>query len=75
MKKYQELLQKFLDKGYTEELYWFVPKPMLCDPSMMQIQMYGSREKDSEIYYGTVEKVYGEDWDYWNAWIDTKLPK
>jgi len=56
MKKYQNLVQKFLDKGYVEELHWFVPRPpMLCDPSMMQIQMYGSREKASEVYYETVE--------------------
>ena len=76
MKKYQNLVQKFLDKGYVEELHWFVPRPpMLCDPSMMQIQMYGSREKASEVYYETVEEVYGKEWDYWNAWIDTQLPK
>ena len=75
MKKYQELVQKFLDKGYKEELYWVVPKPMLFDPSMTQLQIYGSKEKARERYDENAEKVYGEDWDYWNAWIDTKLPK
>jgi len=72
MKKYQELKDKFLDKGYTEELYWFVPKPMLFDPSITELQIYG-REKAREIYDENAEKVYGEEWDYWNAWIDTKL--
>ena len=48
---------------------------MLFDPSMTQLQIYGSREKAREIYDKSAEKVYGEDWDYWNAWIDTQLPK
>ena len=39
MKKYQELVSKFLDKGYKEELFWFVPKPMLFDPSMLELQL------------------------------------
>ena len=75
MKKYNILAQKFLDKGYKEELYWLVPKPMLFDPSMTQLQIYSSREKARERYDENVEKVYGDEWDYWNAWIDTKLPK
>lgn len=74
MKKYQELVHKFLDKGYREELFWFVPRPMLFDPSVVELQIYG-REKALEIYYTSVGKVYGKDWDYWNAWIDTQLPK
>ena len=75
MKKYQELVQKFLDKGYKEELYWVVPKPMLFDPSVLELQLYGSVEKARERYDENVEKVYGDEWDYWNAWIDTQLPK
>ena len=75
MKKYQELVQKFLDKGHKEELYWVVPKPMLFDPSVLELQLYGSVEKARERYDENAEKVYGEDWDYWNVWIDTKLPK
>ena len=75
MKKYQELVQKFLDKGYKEELYWVVPKPMLFDPSVLELQLYGSVEKARERYDENVEKVYGDEWDYCNAWIDTKLPK
>ena len=74
MKKYIELKDKFLDKGYLEELYWLVPKPMIFDPSMMQLQLYG-REKAREIYNKSAEEVYGKEWDYWNAWIDTQLPK
>ena len=75
MKKYNILAQKFLDKGYKEELYWLVHKPMLFDPSMTQLQIYGSREKARERYDENAEKVYGEEWDYWNAWIDTQMPK
>lgn len=74
MEKYQELVSKFLDKGYKEELFWFVPKPMLFDPSMLELQLYG-REKARKMYDERVEKVYKKDWDYWNAWIDTQLPK
>lgn len=74
MKKYQELVSKFLDKGYRDELYWFVPKPMLFDPSMLELQLYG-REKARKMYDERVEKVYEKDWDYWNAWIDTQFPK
>ena len=55
MKKYQELVSKFLDKGYKEELFWFVPKPMLFDPSMLELQLYG-REKARKMYDERVEK-------------------
>ena len=75
MEKYRNLAEKFIDKGYIQELHWLVPVPMLFDPSMTQLQIYGSREKARERYDENAEKVYGEDWDYWNAWIDTKLPK
>lgn len=75
MKKYQELRKKFLDKGYKEELYWFVPTPMLFNPSALELQLYGSSEKAREMYDKRVEEVYGNDWDYWNAWIDTQMPK
>ena len=74
MKKYNNLVQKFL-AGYKEELYWLVPKPMLFDPSMTQLQIYGSVEKAREMYNKRVEQVYRSDWDYWNAWIDTQIPK
>ena len=74
MKKYQNLVQKFLDKGYTEELYWFVPKPMLFDPSITELQIYG-RGKAREIYDKTAKQIYEKDSDYWIVWIDTKLPK
>ena len=69
MKKYQELRKKFLDKGYKEELYWFVPTPMLFNPSALELQLYG-REKALEMYNKRAEQVYGDDWDYWNTWID-----
>ena len=26
-------------------------------------------------YDENAEKVYEKEWDYWNVWIDTKLPK
>ena len=75
MEKYRNLAEKFIDKGYIQELHWFVPKPMLFDPSITELQIYGSREKARERYDENAEKVYGEDWDYWDAWIDTQLPK
>ena len=30
----------------------------------------GTREEQYATYLRIVEKVYGEDWDYWNTWID-----
>ena len=73
MEKYRNLAEKFIDKGYIQELHWLVPVPMLFDPSMTQLQIYGSREKAREIYDKTAKQIYEKEWDYWNAWIDTKL--
>ena len=71
MKKYQDLVQKFLDKGYIEELHWFV----IPSPSFELGKTLGTQEEQFQTFLRIVEKVYGEEWDYWNAWIDTQLPK
>ena len=72
MKKYQDLVQKFLDKGYIEELHWFIFPPIPFNPGKL---IANSIEEELEKYNRRVEEVYGEDWDYWNAWIDTQIPK
>ena len=72
MKKYQNLVQKFLDKGYIEELHWLVIPPLPFTPGKL---IANSIEEELEKYDRIVEEVYGKDWDYWNAWIDTQLPK
>ena len=71
MEKYQELLQKFLDKGYLQELHWFVIPPLMFELN----KTIGTKEEQYATYLRIVEKVYGEEWDYWNAWIDTQMPK
>ena len=71
MKKYQELVQKFLDKGYAQELHWLVVPP----PAFELGRLIGDKKEQYQTFLSCVERVYGKDWDYWNAWIDTKLPK
>ena len=71
MKKYQELVQKFLDKGYKEELHWFVIPPPMFELN----KTIGTREEQYNTHLRIVEQVYGSDWDYWNAWINTQMPK
>ena len=71
MKKYQELVSKFLDKGYLQELHWFVVPPCSFELG----KTLGTKEEQYETYLRIIEKIYEKDWDYWNAWIDTQLPK
>jgi hypothetical protein len=72
MKKYNDLVQKFLDKGYIEELHWFVIPTLPFTPGKL---IANSIEEELEKYNRIVEEIYGKEWDYWNAWIDTQLPK
>ena len=62
MKKYQELKDKFLEKGYLQELYWFVVPPPMFELN----KTFGTREEQYTTYLRIVEEVYGSDWDYWN---------
>lgn len=72
MKKYQSLVQKILDKGYIEELHWFIVPPLSFTHGKL---IANSIEEELEKYNRIVEEVYGKEWEYWNAWIDTQLPK
>lgn len=65
---YQSLLEKFIDKGEEQAFYWFVLSPPPYDPSRLI-------ESSKETYNKIVEKVYGQEWDYWNIWIDYQKHK
>ena len=69
---YSKLVEKFIDKGYIQELHWFVGTPI---PFIPEKAIAKSVEEEKEIYNRIVQEVYGEEWDYWNAWINTQLPK
>ena len=71
MEKYRKLAEKFMDKGYAQELHWLVLPP----PAFELGRLIGNKKERYQTFLSCAEKVYGEDWDYWNAWIDTKLPK
>lgn len=72
--KYNELKQKFLDKGYRDEFYWLVSPEPPFNPSIFNLNLIGL-EKAHEIYSKNVQKVYGEEWGYWNTWIDYQKHK
>ena len=71
MEKYRKLSEKFIDKGYIHELHWLVLPPPIFELS----RLIGNKKEQYQTFLCSVEKVYGEDWDYWSAWIDTQLPK
>lgn len=68
---YQKLAEKFTDKGYIQELHWFVLPP----PIFLLNRIEGTREQQKKFFDEAVQKVYGEDWDYWNTWIDYQKHK
>ena len=65
---YAKLAEKFIDKGYIQELHWLAIPPPTFDPSRL---INPSLEKFKEI----VQKVYGKDWEYWDTWINHQRHK
>lgn len=64
---YYDVFEKFKEKGYSVEFHYFVLSP----PLINGVRFYNiTREEAIEIHKETVEEVYGEEWDYWNTWID-----
>lgn len=63
MTNYQELREKFKDKGEEQAFYWFVLSPPPYDPDKLI-------EPEIDVWNRTVQQVYGKEWDYWNTWID-----
>ena len=66
MTTYQKLAEKFIDKGYYWELHYMVLRPPLFEPN----KLCGTLEQRKSSFNKIVEEVYGEDWDYWNTYID-----
>lgn len=64
---YSELAGKFIDKGYLAEFHLFVLPPPLFEKSKALLP---TLEEEIEFFNKTVYKVYGEDWEHWNQWID-----
>lgn len=64
--KYENLKNKFEDKGRLQDFYWLVLSPPPLDNS----RLIGTFDENVKTYYKTVEKVFAGDWDYWNTWID-----
>lgn len=63
---YKKLAEKFIDKGYIQELHWRVLPPPIFDNS----RLIGAREENIKSFLEAVDMVYGEDWEYWSQWID-----
>lgn len=61
-----KLRNKFFDKGYIGEYHFFVLQP----PWFILGKTLGTQEEQYKAYKETVYKVYGEEWEYWNQWID-----
>ena len=65
-KKFEDLKQKFIDKGDLQAFGWLVLPPPPFDNS----RLMGSYEENIKSYSKVVEKVYGEHWDEMSVWID-----
>ena len=69
--KYQQLREKFKDKGMLQEFHWLVLPPPPYDPS----RLMGTPEDNFECYLKAVEECYYEEWDNWSIWIDFQKHK
>lgn len=65
---YSKLCEKFIDKGMIMELHWLVTPPPTFIPDRL---INNSLDNSNKI----VQEVYGEQWDYWNTWIDYQKHK
>lgn len=63
---YENLREKFIDKGYQLELQYLILSP----PMFLLGRCTGTREEQYAYYKSAVEKTYGEEWEYWDQWID-----
>lgn len=63
---YKTLREKFSDKGYMLEFHLLLlpPHPFING------KLIGSLEDQRKMYNKIIQDVYGEDWDYYNTWID-----
>ncbi len=68
---YQKLAEKFIDKGHEAELHWLVLSPPIC----IQGRTVGTEEEQKNFHKKAVDIVYGEEWEYWNTWIDYQKHK
>ena len=68
---YEELAKKFIDKGYLMELQYLILPPAPFENG----RLLGTLEEQRKSYNECIQRVYGEDWEYWNAWIDRKCPQ
>ena len=64
---YSKLAEKFIDKGYLMEFHYFVLPPPLFERGKVLLPTI---EEEVEFFNKSVYKIYGEDWEYWNQWID-----
>lgn len=64
--KYEKLRNKFIDKGMVQDFNWLISSPPPFDNS----RLIGTVEENIKSYYNCIEQVYGEEWDYWNTYID-----
>lgn len=63
---YEKLRDKFIDKGYTANFYSMILKPLPFEHG----KLIGSLEEQRKMHNKLIQEVYGEEWDYWNTWID-----
>lgn len=68
MTTYSKLLEKFIDKGMITEFHFFVFPSTLFIPDRLI-------SNSLDDFNSRVQKMYGEQWDYWNTWIDYQKHK
>jgi hypothetical protein len=64
---YEKLREKFEDKGYLAEFYFFVPSQLFFVFNPLHL---GTEEEQVIDYKKAIQSVYGDDWEYWNTYID-----
>ena len=64
---YDKLKEKFEDKGDLQGFYLIVPSPPLF---IFNPVFLGTPKQQFDSYKEAVQSIYGEEWDYWNTYID-----
>lgn len=69
MVDYNKLYDKFEEKGYKFEFFTYVSAPIVLDPSLDQLRLFGEGylKKQRE---DLIKNRYQPEWEYWNTWID-----
>ena len=72
---WEQLKEKFFDKGYAEEFYLLIGNIPTPDFSRLLLRQEETQEDVIRSFYNLCEEHSQKEWDYWNTWIDYQKHK